>query len=271
MPTAIGFGRSHIAMGPAASLATLGAGLENNFTYDPQEDGRLGKLGLQARESGLLGTTPAGIVGLHRLTVIEMKWNNDSLISGVVPAVMFAPDSQCNPVLGHPIDKSSKVSVKVRNEDATTITDLSPSFTLGPYPGQEEIDAYKTDSDDTDDDAINRMGLSHVAIGPAAVADLAAAAEVTYRMEINEQGRLGFLCLNIPRALGGDIRVTSIKVDNDELLTGEVEAGKFQHDSTSNPAFGHFIERQSKIDVTLRNDGAGTLPDVAPAFSLLPI
>lgn len=57
---------------------------------------------------------------------------------------------------------------------------------------------------------------------------------------------------------GGDafITVTSIKVDNDELVTGSVPVKLFAPDSVFNPMVGKWFDTSSKVTASFQNDGA---------------
>jgi hypothetical protein len=52
--------------------------------------------------------------------------------------------------------------------------------------------------------------------------------------------------------------VTSIKHNNDELVTGAVPATVFGHDSQSNPPMGHYVRPSDSLTITIVNQSGAT-------------
>lgn len=63
-----------------------------------------------------------------------------------------------------------------------------------------------------------------------------------------------------------DITVTSIKVDNDELVTGSVPFQLFEKDSVYNPMVGKWFTTASKVTASFQNDGAAAT-NIAACFT----
>lgn len=110
-----------------------------------------------------------------------------------------------------------------------------------------------------------RGGRSLVAIG-VPPQNVGIGATATFTFTISEPGYLGRLFAAASVQLG-DVLITSIKHNNDELITSEVTGEMFAQDAIQSPGFGHYVEVADAVSITLRNDNAAA-QDVRLAWSV---
>lgn len=100
-----------------------------------------------------------------------------------------------------------------------------------------------------------REGASIVASGTTAgQRSVAAGATEVFDIDIIEDCHLGRLLVQSPAL--DSLDVTAITVDNDGLENNVVPAGMYTADSVISPWFGHFVEKNSTIQVSVRNNSA---------------
>lgn len=88
-----------------------------------------------------------------------------------------------------------------------------------------------------------------------------------FQDSLQEDGHAGYLQLSgIP--VTPDIFVTEFKIAGDSVMNGNVNGELFAHDSTVNPALGHYFTSSTKIPVTYRNRGAADR-EIGATLSLL--
>jgi hypothetical protein len=213
------------------------------FTFDPDEAARLGKLVIQAE------TTLAGC------QVQQIKVNNDDLISGDVPAEVFAHDSFLSPPFGHAIDQSSKIVVKVINESGATQF-LSCGFTASDMEdgGPKVPSRY-------------RGGRTFVAAGGPAQTSIAATTEGTLTWTFSEDNTL--LNQLVLECITGSLQactVTQAKLNNDDLISDQVPATVFARDSLSNPLGGYRVGPKDTFVLKIQNDDGANAALVAGAW-----
>ena len=115
--------------------------------------------------------------------------------------------------------------------------------------------------------SIFRGGRSIVAYG-AGIDDIAPGTTEEIVVPVREEGVLGKLVLDGTAAGLAGLVVTSITVNNDELISGEVPAAMFSNDSTLSPGFGHRVQVSDQVSVRLRNAGAAATGPITTGWSV---
>jgi hypothetical protein len=116
---------------------------------------------------------------------------------------------------------------------------------------------------------------SLVAIGATAANTSLADATTSSAIECStaEAGHIAkFVCdATIPGAaparVTSGVSITSIKHNNDEMVTGYVPISVFAQDSVASPMFGHWVDVNDVISVTFRNETGATV-ELSFAFTV---
>lgn len=121
--------------------------------------------------------------------------------------------------------------------------------------------------------SVCRGGKSYVALGledansPVTIAAASSTAELNFRNTIQEPGWLGYMNLQgVP--VTPTVYVTDVKRRGDSLMSGNVPAELFLRDSVYNPVFGHYIDPNTQLTITLRNTAAVAV-DIGIGFGLI--
>jgi len=110
------------------------------------------------------------------------------------------------------------------------------------------------------------LGLN-AAVTPVVIAAGVASAALNFRNEIQEEGWLGYLHVEgVPAAAG--LFVTDLARKGDRLISGQVNAGMFRHDSVISPLFGHYIDSNTQLIIQFFNGTAAPVT-ISPTFSLI--
>lgn len=193
------------------------------------------------------------------IALSEFKIDNDHLITGFVPIGMLSHDAFGFPGVGHVVDVNSKVSFKLQNESGAAIVPYVAAL-CRPLP--PEFDQYRKG------DNVYRQGRSLIAIGGPEITTVGAGASATLTFSITEAGVLGRLFIDWTGD-EAECVVTSIKHNNDEMLTGEVPGTAFYHNCTSSPVFGHFVDINDKLTITVKNLDGANPAEVLAGFACL--
>lgn len=112
-------GRSLVGIG--ASDASIAAGATEDITFTIREPGVLGRLFIQ------------GVAAeIEEMSVTSIKLNNDELLSGAVPAQMFAANAVGSPGFGHLVKVNDQLTVSIYNSDGTNASgDVFLGFSVG--------------------------------------------------------------------------------------------------------------------------------------------
>lgn len=113
-----------------------------------------------------------------------------------------------------------------------------------------------------------RGGRNVVGFG-ATDTSIAAGATEEITIPIRERGVLGHFVVGAAAAELTELIITSIKLNNDELISGEVPAAMFAADAVRSPAFGHRVNVSDQLTVSVKNtDGTNASSAVGIGFSV---
>lgn len=112
-----------------------------------------------------------------------------------------------------------------------------------------------------------RDGRSVTAFGTK-VASIGAGASVELTIPIREPGLLGKLVVGGAPAELASCTISSIKLNNDELHSGEVPADMYAKDSLASPGFGHKVRVKDELQVVVVNNGAAATGPISAGFSV---
>lgn len=237
-------GRSIAVIGGTDPSSLADAGQQATQTVSVSEPGQLAYL--------TLPYTSDQAVALTTLSI-----DNDNLITGHVPACMFAANAARKVRFDHYVDTNSTIEYAVlNNSGAAVIPGAAWTVEAAPADARKQYAA--------------RAGRSLVAIGGPTVTSVAASSTATMTYSIEEAGVLCHLVIAATDT--GDLNellVTSIKLNNDELITGSVPVSVFRHDSIDSPLFGHKVDRSTKLSITVENKDGATAASVYSGFSVL--
>lgn len=112
-----------------------------------------------------------------------------------------------------------------------------------------------------------RPGRSLISVGGPGSQALAAGATVQFTLQIREAGQLGQLvvaCTDPAAAPAGaydmtnSCSVTEITHNNDLLVSTNVSAAMFAETSLISPLFGHIVQVNDELTISLRNNTVAT-------------
>lgn len=112
-----------------------------------------------------------------------------------------------------------------------------------------------------------RPGRSLIAVGGPGSQAIAAAATVQFTLQVREAGQLGQLvvaCTDPAAAPAGaydmtnSCSITEITHNNDLLVSTNVSAAMFAETSLISPLFGHIVQVNDELTVSILNNTAAT-------------
>lgn len=121
--------------------------------------------------------------------------------------------------------------------------------------------------------SILRGGRSCIGLGSVVDASLAAAGSNTFTITIDEDCVLDRLFISTSGVAGtnailDDLVVTDIKVGGDALVSSNpIPATMFAKDAVNSPKFGNPVSSDSKVSVTITNNGSAAALNVTVGFS----
>ena len=243
-------GRSHVA---------IGLTIPTNWGVVPF----VAPLLFEINEPGVFGS----LTMIQQLDVFitSLQLRGHQLVSGLVPATVFAADNPTNPIWGWAFDESTRLRINGFSVGGTGRCTPAVSVLRQPDPDKYPGEPTLREAIDLEINAFGKSN-SQLAIGPAAQQDLPAAGTlVEFQMVINETGRLGFLHMP-PTA---DIEVVDVQIQSDDLVSGQPTSQLYTANSFASPGFGHLVNTSTKVFVRCRSNNGGLIPDVCPAFTML--
>jgi len=112
-----------------------------------------------------------------------------------------------------------------------------------------------------------RPGRSLIAVGGPGSLAIAAGANVQFTLQVREAGQLGQLvvaCTDPAAAPAGaydmtnSCSITEITHNNDLLVSTNVSAAMFNETSLISPLFGHIVQVNDELTVSITNNSAAT-------------
>ena len=119
-----------------------------------------------------------------------------------------------------------------------------------------------------------RPGRSLCALGGPGSVAIAAGANNQFTLQVREAGQLGQLCVqgyDVTNSAAGtsELTVTEITHNNDLLISTTVSADLFENTSLISPLFGHIVQVNDELTVTVANTSAANAYTASVSFSTI--
>ena len=119
-----------------------------------------------------------------------------------------------------------------------------------------------------------RPGRSLCALGGPGSVVIAAGANNQFTLQVREAGQLGQLCVqgyDVTNSAAGtsELTVTEITHNNDLLISTTVSADLFENTSLISPLFGHIVQVNDELTVTVANTSVANAYTASVSFSTI--